>query len=151
MHAKNELHPNDPSITDLSFTVTLSLDTTALFLKRAKRVKLADKDCKMLTTEIVQRVVNKIANSADNHPLRFLRCETTTTEQGRAYVRAPTAAVLCKNSTVLSYDTLTPGETQARRVYKHSGLTSSREHGTSAHPLRSSACKTISCPSHERR
>ena len=60
MHAKNELHPNDPSITDLSFTVTLSLDTTALFLKRAKRVKLADKDCKMLTTDIVQRVVNSL-------------------------------------------------------------------------------------------
>ena len=118
MHEHNEMHPNHSSITDLSFTVTLFQDATPLFLKRGKKVKLADKDCKMLTTEIVQRVVNKIANSADNHPLRFLRGETTTTEQGRASVRAPTAAALCTSSTVLSYDTVTPGKTQARRVYK---------------------------------
>ena len=35
---------------NLSFTVTLTQDAAALFLKRAKNVKLADKDCEKLTT-----------------------------------------------------------------------------------------------------
>ena len=47
--------------------MTLTQDAAALFLKRAKALKLADKDCKQLTFEIVQSAVNKIANWADNH------------------------------------------------------------------------------------
>ena len=98
---------------NLSFTVTLTQDAAARFLKRVKNVKLADKDCKKLTTEIVQSVVNKIAN---NHAPSFLRGTNMTAEQRRAYLRAPTAAALSTTSNLSSYDMLTPGETQARRV-----------------------------------
>ena len=45
MNNWNELHLQQPSITDLSFAVTLTQDAAALILKRTKNMKLADKDC----------------------------------------------------------------------------------------------------------
>ena len=113
MDNRKEPHPQHPSITNLSFTVTFTQDAAALFLKRAKNVKLADKDCKRLTTEIVQSVVNKIANGADKHALSFLRGTTTSVEQRSAYLRVPTALALSTTSTLPSYDMITPGENQA--------------------------------------
>ena len=118
MDNRKDPHPQHPSITNLSFTVTFTQDAAALFLKRAKNVKLADKDCKRLTTEIVQSVVNKIANGADKHALSFLRGTTTSVEQRSAYLRVPTALALSTTSTLPSYDMITPGENQSRRVYK---------------------------------
>ena len=45
MNNWNELHLQQPSITDLSFPVTLTQDAAAFILKRTKNMKLADKDC----------------------------------------------------------------------------------------------------------
>ena len=104
---RNILNTKYPSTTDLSSTGNLSQEAAALFLKRAKNAKIADKNCLKLTTEIVQGVVNKIADGADKLSSRFLRGETTTAEQGRTYaVKTIAATQLGATSTLCSYDTL---------------------------------------------